>query len=134
MFLTYNHIISLYTGSFNIQDCNTSSNNTVMLVKCIFFINSTATGFAVIKDNQTHKTFNGTLKRVPDDSDRGSVNITDLPAGEYSVRVYDNVIDYVNDKEPAYEHFLTLHISPLPTAASRTISPSSATLLSGIRS
>ena len=78
------------------------------------------------------ETFNGTLSRLPDDSDKGSVNITGLPAGEYSVRVYDNIIDYVDGSEPAYEHFETLHISSLPTAASHTISPSSTTLLSGI--
>ena len=78
------------------------------------------------------ETFNRTLHKLPDDSDKGSVNTTGLPAGEYSVRVYDSMIDFANDMEPAYEHFETLHISSLPTAASRTISPSSATLLSGI--
>ena len=37
--------------------------------------------------------FNRTLLN---DSDKGSVNITGLPPGEYSVRVYDNIIDFVN--------------------------------------
>ena len=84
----------------------------------------------MIKDNQTHKTFNGTLKRVA--NDKRSVNISDLPAGEYSVRVYDNITDYVDGLEPAYENFKTLHISPLPTAPSHTLSPSSTLLSSGI--
>ena len=56
------------------------------------------------------ETFNMTLHRLSDDSDKGSVNITGLPAGEYSVRVYDNIIDYIKGLEPAYEHFETLHI------------------------
>ena len=97
----------------------------------MFFINSTATGLAVVGNDE--ETFNMTLLKLPDDSDKGSVNITGLPAGEYSVRVYDSMIDFANGMEPAYEHSETFHIlSSLPTAASRTISPTSATLLSGI--
>ena len=61
----------------------------------------------VVNDEET---FNRTLYKLPDDSDKGSVNITGLPAGEYSVRVYDSKIDFVNDMEPAYEHFETLYI------------------------
>ena len=126
----YYHLIFAYTGSFNIQSCFVSTDNTNLLVKCIFFINSTVTGLVVVENDE--ETFNRTLHKLPGDSDKGSVNITGLPAGEYSVRVYDNKIDFVNNMEPAYEHFEKLHISPLPTAASRTISPSSATLSSGI--
>ena len=126
----YYHLIFAYTGSFNIQSCFVSTDNTNVLVKCTFFINSTTTGFVVVENGE--ETFNRTLNILPDDSDKGSVNISGLPAGEYSVRVYDSKTDFINDKEPAYEHFETLHISSLPTAASRTISPSSTTLLSGI--
>ena len=79
-----------------------------MLVKCTFFINSTAAGLVVVENDE--ETFIGALHRLADDKDRGSVNITGLPAGEYSVRVYDGKIDFVNDKEPAYEHFETLYI------------------------
>ena len=126
----YYHLIFPYTGSFNIQSCFVSTDNTNLLVKCMLFINSTTTGLAVVENGE--ETFNRTLHKLSDDSDKASVNITGLPAGEYSVRVYDSKIDFINDKEPAYEHFETLHISSFPTAASRTISPSSTTLLSGI--
>ena len=82
--------------------------------------------------DQSQYTINKTLQRLLQDSDKGSVNITGLPAGEYSVRVYDNIIDYINGSEPAYEHFETLHISSHSTAPSHTISRSSTILSSGI--
>ena len=126
----YYHLIFFLTGSFNIQRCFISTDNTNLLVKCMFFINSTATGLVVVGNGE--ETFNMTLLKLPDDSDKGYVNTTGLPAGEYSVRVYDSMIDFANDMEPAYEHFETLHISSLSTAASRTILPTSATLLSGM--
>ena len=46
----------------------------------------------MIQDDQSQYTINKTLQRLQQDSDKGSVNITGLPAGEYSVRVYDNNI------------------------------------------
>ena len=54
------------------------------LVECTFAINSTAPGIVVIQDDQNID--NTTLVR---NGDKGSVNITDLPAGKYNVRVYD---------------------------------------------
>ena len=44
----------------------------------------------MIQDDQSQYTINKTLQRLQQDSDKGSVNITGLPAGEYSVRVYDD--------------------------------------------
>ena len=60
-------------------------------MECTFAINSTAPGIVVIQDDQSQYTINKTLQRLQQDSDKGSVNITGLPAGEYSVRVYDNM-------------------------------------------
>ena len=108
------------------------TDNTILLVKCTFIINSTSTGFAAVENVQNGELFEGELQRLPDDSDKGSVNITDLPAGEYSVRVYDSMIEYVNDSVPAYEHSETLYISALHTAPSPTIiSPSSIMVSTG---
>ena len=61
-------------------------------MECTFAINSTAPGIVVIQDDQSQYTINKTLQRLQQDSDKGSANITGLPAGEYSVRVYDNNI------------------------------------------
>ena len=85
----------------------------------MFFINSTATGLAAVENDE--ETFNLTLDKLPDRSDKGSVNITGLPAGEYSVRVYDSKIDFANDMEPAYEHFETLHILAFTDESSVTV-------------
>ena len=62
---------------------------------------------------------------------KGSVNITGLPAGEYSVRVYDNnIISPATDTAAAaYEHSQLLHImgpQPSPTLSH------SAVVLSGM--
>ena len=84
-------------GSYNVQDCNVSTDHTSILVECTFAINSTAPGIVVIQDDQSQYTINKTLQRLQQDSDKGSVNITGLPAGEYSVRVYDNMEDYDNE-------------------------------------
>ena len=64
----------------------------------------------MIQDDQSQYTINKTLQRLQQDSDKGSVNITGLPAGEYSVRVYDN---YMEDNSFAYEHSFLLQIVPL---------------------
>ena len=78
------------TGSYNVQDCDVSSDQhtSSILVECTFAINSTAPGIVVIQDDQSQYTINKTLQRLLlQDSDKGSVNITGLPAGEYSVSV-----------------------------------------------
>ena len=43
------------------------------------------------------------LQSLPQDGYKGSVNITGLPAGEYSVGVYDTIADFVNNKDPVYQ-------------------------------
>ena len=98
------------TGSYNVQDCDVSSDQhtSSILVECTFAINSTAPGIVVIQDDQSQYTINKTLQRLVQDSDKGSVNITGLPAGEYSVRVYDN--SPATDTSAAYQHFELVHI------------------------
>ena len=51
----------------------------------------------MIQDDQSQYTINKTLQRLQQDSDKGSVNITGLLAGEYSVRVYDQEEDLLNN-------------------------------------
>ena len=73
----------------------------------------------MIQDDQSQYTINKTLQRLQQDSDKGSVNITGLPAGEYSVRVYDQEEDY--DDDFAYELSQLLEISLTPTPSSSVI-------------
>ena len=80
-------------------------------MECTFAINSTAPGIVVIQDDQSQYTINKTLQRLQQDSDKGSVNITGLPAGEYSVRVYDNNI--ISHDTAALQHSqLLLNMGP----------------------
>ena len=73
-------------------------------MECTFAINSTAPGFVLIQDEHSQYTINTTLQRHEGDVSKGSVNITDLPAGEYRVIVYDEMEDYLNNTKPAYRH------------------------------
>ena len=109
-------------GSYNVQDCDVSTDHTSILVECTFAINSTAPGIVVIQDDQSQYTINKTLQRLQQDSDKGSVNITGLPAGEYSVRVYDNNIISPATDTAAYEHSQLLHIMGPPTGPSPSLS------------
>ena len=98
-------------------------------MECTFAINSTAPGIVVIQDDQSQYTINKTLQRLQQDSDKGSVNITGLPAGEYSVRVYDNnIISPATDTAAAaaYEHSQLLHIIMGLTGPSSVANASSA--------
>ena len=111
------------TGSYNVQDCDVSSDQhtSSILVECTFAINSTAPGIVVIQDDQSQYTINKTLQRLLQDSDKGSVNITGLPAGEYSVRVYDKKEDFLNkDHNVAYKlpQFLNISLKYHPTGSS----------------
>ena len=68
----------------------------------------------MIQDDQSQYTINKTLQRLLQDSDKGSVNITGLPAGEYSVRVYDNS-PATDSTSAAYQHSQLIHIMELPS-------------------
>ena len=70
----------------------------------------------MIQDDQSQYTINKTLQRLVQDSDKGSVNITGLPAGEYSVRVYDN--SPATDTSAAYQHSQLIHIMKLHNPSS----------------
>ena len=70
----------------------------------------------MIQDDQSQYTINKTLQRLVQDSDKGSVNITGLPAGEYSVRVYDN--SPATDTSAAYQHSQLIYIMKLPQPSS----------------
>ena len=96
-------------GCDNVQDCHVSTDHTSILVECTVAINSTGPGILVIQDDQWQYTIKLTLQSLLQDSDLGSVNITGLPAGEYPMRVYDNMEDYDN-VDFAYEHSQLLHI------------------------
>ena len=103
----YYNVIALTSGTFDIQDCDVHTDNTSILVECTFAINSTAPGIVVIQDEQSQYTTNRTLHRLGGDS-KGSVNITDLPAGEYNVSVFDQS----EDTKPAYVHHNHLQVKP----------------------
>ena len=113
-------ITNIDTGTFDIKNCDvhvhvsSDQHTSSILVECTFAINSTAPGIVVIQDDQSQYTINKTLQRLLQDSDKGSVNITDLhvPAGEYSVRVYDSL----EDKKFAFFILLKIIIStPIPS-------------------
>ena len=85
-------------GTFAVQHCDVHTDHTsYILVECTFAINSTAPGFVLIQDEHSQYTINTTLQRHEGDVSKGSVNITDLPTGEYRVTVYDEMEDYVNN-------------------------------------
>ena len=71
-------------------------------------------------DDQSQYTINKTLERLLQDSDKGSVNITGLPAGEYSVRVYDNS-PATDSTSAAYQHSQLIHIMELPSPSSMNV-------------
>ena len=95
-------------GTFAVQHCDVHTDHTsYILVECTFAINSTAPGFVLIQDEHSQYTINTTLQRHEGDVSKGSVNITDLPTGEYGpyrVIVYDQLEDYLNNINPAYIH------------------------------
>ena len=95
-------------GTFAVQHCDVHTDHTsYILVECTFAINSTAPGFVLIQDEHSQYTINTTLQRHEGDVSKGSVNITDLPAGEYRVTVYDEIENLGN---LAHQHLHSLQI------------------------
>ena len=111
----------MHAGTFDVQNCTVHTDNTSILVECTFAINSTSPGFLLIQDEHYH--INTTLQRLVSDQWKGFVNITGLPAGEYSVTVFDNMEDYINNN-PAYVYPDLIHIVTLtninPTTTTST--------------
>ena len=89
------HKFTWLTGTFAVQHCAVqhcavhTDHTSYILVECTFAINSTAPGFVLIQDEHSQYTINTTLQRHEGDVSKGSVNVTDLPTGEYRVAVYD---------------------------------------------
>ena len=110
------NLLKIIPGTFDVQECDVSSDQhtSSILVECTFAINSTAPGIVVIQDDQNPQVNTSkTLQRLLQDSDKGSVNITGLPAGEYSVRVYDNS-PATDSTSAAYQHSQLINIMELP--------------------
>ena len=103
------------SGTFDVQHCDVHTDHTsYILVECTFAINSTAPGFVLIQDEHSQYTINTTLQRHEGDVSKGSVNITDLPTGEYSVTMYDQF----GDTSPAYrQHQLIQLVTHIATVS-----------------
>ena len=103
----------MHTGTFDVQDCDVRTDNFIFIrVECTFAINSTSPGFVLIQDGHSQYTVTTTLQRHEGDDHRGSANIVDLPTGEYSVTVFDQLQDYQNDDGPAYVYHQPIQITP----------------------
>ena len=101
-------------------------------MECAFATNSTAPGFVLIQDEDSQYTINTTLQQHEGDVSKGSVNITDLPAGEYRVTVYDEMEDYLNeDILPAYVNSELIEIEPLTDPIHSTTSTISSVIVTG---
>ena len=104
--LTHNAV-----GTFAVQHCDVHTDHTsYILVECTFAINSTAPGFVLIQDEHSQYTINTTLQRHEGDVSKGSVNITNLPAGEYRVTVYDEMEDYMDNMFPHSISLKPIHL------------------------
>ena len=111
-----------YSGTFDVQSCNiyTSTDQSSIMVECRFAINATAlSGIVVIKDEHDQPIKEKELN-IKHGNNMKSVNITDLPTGNYSVSVYDDM----EDNLPAYQHpeFLKIvALSPTPTPSTTVV-------------
>ena len=114
--------IDIHAGTFDVQSCNiyTSTDQSSIMVECRFAVNSTAlSGIVVIKDEHNQPIKEKELN-IKHGNNMKSVNITDLPTGNYSVSVYDNI----EDNQPAYQHPEFLNIvahSPTPTPSTTVV-------------
>ena len=90
------------------------------MVECRFAVNSTAlSGIVVIKDEHDQPIKEKELN-IKHGNNMKSVKIPDLPTGNYSVSVYDNI----EDNQPAYQHPEFLNIvahSPTPTPSTTVV-------------
>ena len=121
-----------YVGTFAVQHCDVHTDHTsYILVECTFAINSTAPGFVLIQDEHSQYTINTTLQRHEGDVSKGSVNITDLPTGEYRVTVYDLVEDLDDNVLPAYVNPKLMEVVPLTNPNPSTTSTISLVLETG---
>ena len=115
-------------GTFAVQHCDVHTDHTsYILVECTFAINSTAPGFVLIQDEHSQYTINTTLQRHEGDVSKGSVNITDLPAGEYRVTVYNENEDIL----PAYVIHELVKVVPLTDPIHSTTSAISSVIVTG---
>ena len=118
----------LFSGTFAVQHCDVHTDHTsYILVECTFAINSTAPGFVLIQDEHSQYTINTTLQRHEGDVSKGSVNITDLPTGEYRVTVYDEMEESSMTDMVAYKHTKSLQISQM-----HNLHPSSTSSVSSV--
>ena len=117
-------LIFLLAGTFDVQHCDVHTDHTsYILVECTFAINSTAPGFVLIQDEHSQYTINTTLQRHEGDVSKGSVNITDLPTGEYRVTMYDQIDDIL----PAYDKLVQVSVIDLNPSTTSPVSPMSVT-------
>ena len=117
-----NRTFDIHAGTFDVQNCNitTSTDQSSIMVECRFASNATAlSGIAVIKDEHNQPIKEKELN-IKHGNNMKSVNITDLPTGNYSVSVYDDM----EDNLPAYQHPEFLNIvahSPTPTPSTTVV-------------
>ena len=119
-----NRTFDIHAGTFDVQNCNihvtTSTDQSSIMVECRFAVNSTAlSGIVVIKDEH-NQPINERELNIKHGNNMKSVNITDLPTGNYKASVYDDI----EDKQPAYQHPEFLKIvahSPTPTPSTTVV-------------
>ena len=90
------------------------------MVECRFAVNSTAlSGIVVIKDEYDEQIKEKEVN-IKLGNNMKSVNITDLPTGNYKASIYDSI----KDDQPAYRHPEFLKIvahSPTPTPSTTVV-------------
>ena len=117
-----NRVVDIHAGTFDVQNCNitTSTDQSSIMVECRFAVNSTAlSGIVVIKDEHDQP-INERELNIKHGNNMKSVNIADLPTGNYKASVHDDI----EDNQPAYQHPEFLKIvahSPTPTPSTTVV-------------